>query len=208
LLAQREKIHADTCARGKTMIKAVINVEAPREHVYSILTDYAQYKKWLPGCEESTLVSSSGNTADTKIVINSMKKMTLGLRFEAQPTQALSFRMVSGKDMKSYVGSYRLMDSADGKGTVLITEMEIDAGAMVPKFMVDRIAKKSIDDTGNSLKQYARSLPVTTVPGAKAAGPSKPAEGRRRRAKRILQIVKTPRGYRVWMMGETYDVRG
>jgi carbon monoxide dehydrogenase subunit G len=189
------------------MIKAVINVEAPRDHVYSILTDYAQYRKWLPGCEESNLLSSSGNTAETQITINSMKKMTLGLRFEAQPTQALNFRMIRGKDMKSYVGSYRLMDSADGKGTVVIAEMEIDAGAMVPKFMVDRIAKKSIDDTGNSLKQYAKSLPVTAALAARAAAPSGPAESRKRRAKRVVRITRTREGYRVWMMGETYNIR-
>ncbi len=190
------------------MIKAVLNVEAPRDHVYQILTDYPQYRKWLPGCEKSDLVSSSGNTADTQITINSMKKMTLGLRFEAQPTQALNFRMTSGKDMKAYVGSYRLMDSADGKGTVVIAEMDIDAGAMVPKFMVDRIAKKSIEDTGNALKQYARSLPMKEGIAARAAAAPKAAEGRRRRAKRIVRILKSGDGYRIWMMGETYSIKG
>jgi carbon monoxide dehydrogenase subunit G len=189
------------------MIKAVINVEAPRDHVFSILTDYPLYKKWLPGCEQSDLVSTSASTSDTQITINSMKKMTIGLRFEAQPTQSLSFRMTSGKDLKAYAGSYRLMDSADGRGTVVIAEMEIDAGAMVPKFMVDRIAKKSIEDTGNALKQYARALPQ------KAGGTAKPAaaaaqEGRKRRAKRIVRILRTAAGYQVWMMGETYNIKG
>lgn len=40
------------------MIKAVINLEAPREHVFSILIDYPRYKQWLPGCEQSDVVSS------------------------------------------------------------------------------------------------------------------------------------------------------
>ncbi len=187
------------------MIKAVINVEAPRDHVYAILTDYPQYKKWLPGCERSELVSSSAGTSDTQITINSMRKMTIGLRFEAQPTQSLNFRMTSGKDLKAYAGSYRLMDSADGRGTVVIAEMEIDAGAMVPKFMVDRIAKKSIEETGNALKQYAKSLPAKA--GA-AARPAAPSEGRKRRARRIVRIVKTQSGYKVWMMGESYLIKG
>jgi carbon monoxide dehydrogenase subunit G len=185
------------------MIKAVINVEAPREHVYSILTDYPQYKKWLPGCESSSLLSSSGNVAETEIVVNSMKKMKMGLRFEAQPSQSLQFRMTSGKELKAYSGSYRLMDAADGKGTVVIAEMEIDAGAMVPKFMVDRVAKKSIDDTGNALRQYAKSLPVKAAAAAAPASP-RPGGTKPRRARRLLQVVKTPQGYRVWMAGETY----
>ncbi len=187
------------------MIKAVINIEAPRDHVYQILTDYPLYKKWLPGCEKCDVTATSGNTTDTNIVVNSMKKMKMGLRFEAQPTQLLNFRMVSGTDLKAYSGSYRLMDSADGKGTVVIAEMEIDAS--VPKFMLDRVAKKSIEETGNSLKQYARSVPVQAATSARAAAPSRPAEVRRRRAKRILQVLKTADGYSVWMMGETYKVK-
>jgi carbon monoxide dehydrogenase subunit G len=190
------------------MIKAVINLEAPREHVFAILTDYPRYKKWLPGCEQSDVVSTSGATTDANIVINSMKKMQLVLRFEAQPTQSLNFRMTGGKDMKSYVGSYRLMDAADGAGTVVIAEMEIDAGAMVPKFMVDRIAKKSIDDTGNALKGYVKTVPFQAGAAPKAAAPARTEQARPRRAKRIMQVVKTAEGYRVWMMGETYIIKG
>jgi carbon monoxide dehydrogenase subunit G len=190
------------------MIKAVINLEAPREHVFMILTDYRSYTKWLPGCEQSEIVSTSGETVDTDLVINSMKKMRLGLRFEAQPTQSLSFRMISGKDMKSYAGSYRLMDAADGKGTVVITEMEIDAGAMVPKFMVDRIAKKSIDDTGNALKEYVKKVPPQAGAAPRAAAAARAAVARPRRARRIMQVIKTADGYRVWMHGATYDLKG
>ncbi|HWP84969.1 MAG TPA: SRPBCC family protein, partial [Terriglobia bacterium] len=116
------------------MIKAVINVPAPRTQVFSVLCDYPNYHRWIPGCERCTITASSGNTADTEIVISSMKRIELGVRFEAQPTQALSFRMTKGKDLKAYSGTYRLMDSTDGSGTVVIAEMEIDAGMMVPKF--------------------------------------------------------------------------
>ena len=190
------------------MIKAVINVEAPRHQVYRVLTDYPNYKSWLPGCEQSTLVSSSGNTADTEVVVNSMKKMKMGLRFEAFPTQSLNFKMTSGKELKAYEGSYRLMDAADGKGTVVIAEMDIDAGAMVPRFMVDRIAKKSIDDTGNALKQYILKLPAEAGLGAAAPAAARPAaEGRRRRARKILKVTRTADGYAVWMMGETLFVK-
>jgi carbon monoxide dehydrogenase subunit G len=186
------------------MIKAVINVEAPRQHVFSILTDYSRYKEWLPGCEQSTVVSSGAESTDTEIVINSMKRMRLGLRFEAHPAQSLNFRMISGKDIKSYAGSYRLMDSADGQGTVVIAEMEIDAGAMVPKFMVDRVAKKSIDETGAALKKYVRTIPLQA---GVTAGPGRAVEARARRAKRLIQVIRTEGGYRVWMMGESYVVK-
>jgi carbon monoxide dehydrogenase subunit G len=191
------------------MIKAVINIEAPRNHVFQILTDYPNYRSWLPGCEESNVLTSSGSSTDTEVTINSMKKMKIGLRFDAVPTQTLNFKMISGKDLKAYEGAYRLMDSADGKGTVVIAEMEIDAGAMVPRFMVDRVAKKSIDETGTALKKYAAKVPVTAAATLAARAPSaKPAEAlRHRRARKIIQVTKTSAGYSVWLQGETFAVK-
>jgi uncharacterized protein YndB with AHSA1/START domain len=183
------------------MIKAVINVEAPREQVFTVLTDYPGYKSWLPGCAGSTVTASNGSSTDTEVIVNSMKRMTLGLRFEAVPTQVLNFRMISGKDIKAYSGSYRLMDSADGQGTVVVAELEIDAGPMAPKFLVDRMVKKALDDTGNALKKFVKSMPP-----AKAAAPHAAAApaGKTRRVRHVLRIVKTGEGNRIWFAGQTF----
>ena len=184
------------------MIKAVINIEAPREQVFTILTDYPSYKSWLPGCEASSVTASNGSAVDTEIVVNSMKRMTLGLRFEAVPTQVLNFRMISGKDMKAYAGSYRLMDSADGGGTVVIAELEIDAGPMAPKFLVDRMVKKALDDTGNALKKYVKSMPAQQRAPERAA----PVGEKTRKVRHVLRVVKTPDGNRIWYAGQTFKV--
>ena len=187
------------------MIKAVINVTAPRQQVFSILSDYPNYKRWVPGCEKCSVISSSGSTSETEIVISSMKRIELGVRFEEQQDQALNFRMTKGKDLKAYAGTYRLMDSTDGTGTVVIAELEIDVGKMVPKFMVDKMTRKMMDDTGVALRRYLSSMPpLTARPAATraAAGPAK-----RRRARKIMRVTKTASGYNVWLMGETFSVK-
>lgn len=183
------------------MIKAVINVEAPREQVFTVLTDFPSYKTWLPGCEVSNVTAANGANTDTEIVVNSMKRMTLGLRFEAVPSQILNFRMISGKDIKAYSGSYRLMDSADGLGTVVVAELEIDAGPMAPKFLVDRMVKKALDDTGNALKKYVKSMPPVQAPAhERAAAPA----GKGRRVRHVLRVAKTAEGSRIWFAGQTF----
>ena len=185
------------------MIKAVINVPASRQQVFSVLSDYARYKEWVPGCERCSITSASGNTSETEIVINSMKRIELGVRFEAQPSTALSFRMTKGKELKAYSGTYRLMDSTDGAGTVVIAELEIEVGMMVPKFMVDKMTRKMMDDTGAALRKYIGTAPRIAAPAAAAPPPG----GKRRRARQILRVVKTPTGYSVWMMGETFSIK-
>lgn len=183
------------------MIKAVINVEAPRDQVFTILTDYPAYKSWLPGCESSVITASNGATVDTEVVVNSMKRMTLGLRFEAVPTQVLNFRMISGKDMKAYAGSYRLMDSADGQGTVVVAELEIDAGPMAPKFLVDRMVKKALDETGNALRKFVKSIPpVKAAISERAVSVAEKS----RRVRHVLRVVKTADGNLIWYAGQTF----
>jgi ribosome-associated toxin RatA of RatAB toxin-antitoxin module len=140
------------------MIRAVLHIEASREHVFATLTDYPRYKEWFPGCEHSTIISRTGGSVDAEFIINRMKRVKVWMRFEAQPTRALSFRMISGRDLKSYSGSYRLMDSPDGKGTIVIAEMRIEVAVMVPSFVVNHVARKSIDDTGNSLRRYLKRV--------------------------------------------------
>jgi uncharacterized protein YndB with AHSA1/START domain len=187
------------------MIKTIINIDAPRPQVFRVLTDFVRYQQWLPGCENSKVLSTAGHVTETEITVRTMKTMTMGLRFEAHPEQLLEFRMTSGKDIKAYTGSYRLMDAADGRGTVVIAELQIDAGPLAPRFLVDRMAKKAVDDTGAALRKYLQTLPVEAPtarrrPAFQPGAPLKPA-------KRILRVVKTPSGHQVWYMGQTYRVK-
>ena len=189
------------------MIKAVINVTAPRQQVFAVLSDYPSYTDWVPGCEQCRVTSRSGQSADTQIVINGMRRIELAVRFEAHPNQALSFRMVQGRDLKAYSGTYRLMDSADGKGTVVIAELEIEVGMMVPRFMVDRIARRMIDETGAALRKYVATARMPTGVSAQETRRAAPPETKRRRVRKILRVTKTDGGYSVWLMGETFLVK-
>ena len=76
------------------MVKSVIQVEAPRTRVFSILTDYPRYQEWVAGCTSSTVVNKTDTTTEADVVISGMKRMTLGLRFEAFPEQTINFRPI------------------------------------------------------------------------------------------------------------------
>ncbi|MBI2821143.1 MAG: SRPBCC family protein [Acidobacteria bacterium] len=186
------------------MIKSVMNIEAPRPHVYAILADFSRYNEWLPGCVRSKIVSDSANTVETEFTLSGIKTMTLGLRYLLEPNEHLNYRLVKGKDLKTYEGSWRLMDSADGSGTVVVGEMEMDVGG-VPAFVLARMAKKAIDDVREALRKRARELPVAPPVGTAAAAAAVAPPPRKH--KRILHVMRIGGGYRVWMMGETYFLR-
>ena len=136
------------------MIRSVLHIEAPRDQVFAVLTDYPRYREWFPGCEHSAVVAKMDGSVEAEFVINIVRRVRIGMRFVAQPSRTLSFRMIKGRDLRSYSGSYRLADSADGRGTTLIAEMRVELNSFVPGFVVSHFARRSMDETGASLKRH------------------------------------------------------
>lgn len=185
------------------MVKAAVEVDSSRATVFAILTDFARYPQWVPGCESCTVLSSQGHISTAEIVLNSMKRITLALRFDAEPDQLLKFELISSKDVKGYSGTYKLMNGVNG-GTVLVTEMELDAGALAPKFMVDRMAKSTLAATGEALRKQAKTVqPVTST--AASGGKDVRTEKKTRKNKYLLRVVKTDSGERIWYAGRMFN---
>ena len=190
------------------MTKAVFQIDAPRERLFGIIADFERWKDWFPGCKDMKITADKGNTKQVELTLASLKTITMGLEFDLTPIQLINFRKISGKDVKDYVGSFRLMDASDGAGTVVVGEMEMDAGAMVPKFMVGKVMEKSLKDTADALKARVRTAPPTpkyefeVAPAAvaAAAGPvKKPA-----RRKRLVHVLQSGDGFRVWINGKAH----
>jgi ribosome-associated toxin RatA of RatAB toxin-antitoxin module len=184
------------------MTKSVLNLAYPRELIYKILSDYAAYQEWLPGCRSSKILNENGSTTDVETVVEGMKTLTMELRFESSPHDVLRFSMLKCKELKAYSGEYRLMDAANNKGTVVICEVEMDAGAMVPKFMMDRMIRKVLEEMGQALQVRVKAFSALAV----SSGPKKSDDKKRRR--RILQIANTPSGPRIWYVGKVYTPPG
>lgn len=195
------------------MTKSVFQIDAPKERLYGIISDFERWNEWFPGCKDAKIVSDKGNSKQVEITLASVKTITMGLEFDLTPTQLINFRKYSGKDVKDYVGSFRLMNASDGAGTVVMGEMEMDAGAMVPKFMVGRIMEKSLQQTAEALKQRVHTAPPTPKFEVEAAAPSAaagegaaaaPAHAAPARRKRMVHVIQSGEGYRVWLMGRTH----
>lgn len=184
------------------MIRNTVFIPAPRQLVFSVLTDYPKYIEWLPGCERCSVTSVKGISTYTRIVLNMARRLQLDLRFDAESDHILRFELTDARELKTYAGSYRLVDAADRKGTVLFTELDVEVRSF-PRFLTDGVARKSVEQAGMALHQYIGKMP--RAESAVTAEPVNPAV--RRRARRVLQIVREPAGYRIWFMGNIMTVK-
>ena len=130
------------------------------------------------------------------MVVNTIRKLRVGVRFEAEPDQQLRFELVSGKDLRKYSGFYRFVTAADGKGTVMFAELALEVPSM-PQFVTDSMARKALGQLSAAFKNYVEKLPGAGAGDAEASQVDAAAPAAPRRARRLLQIVKRPGGYRV-----------
>jgi carbon monoxide dehydrogenase subunit G len=196
------------------LTKAVFQIDAPKDRLFGIIADFPRWSEWFPGCKEAKVVSDKGNTKQVELTLAGIKTLTLGLEFDLTPTQLINFRKYSGKDVKDYAGCFRLMNASDGAGTVVMGEMEMDAGSLVPKFMVGKIMEKSLGQTAEALKARVLTAPPGPVyENAQAVAPPAapggavgvaPAQVVPVRRKRMVHVIQSGNGYRVWLMGKTH----
>jgi uncharacterized protein YndB with AHSA1/START domain len=187
------------------MLRNTIYIPASRERVYEALTAFADYPVWVPDCEQCTVLSSSGPATIVDMSVGGARRMRMGIRYQGVPGQSLQFEKVSGKDLKTYFGHYRLVAAEDGIGTVVFSEAEIEV-ASVPRFLTDGLAKKSLDKGGLALKKRVEKLVAadrTAMASQATALPHRAPV----RARRLLQIVKMPKNYRIRLLGEVFTVK-
>jgi carbon monoxide dehydrogenase subunit G len=141
------------------MTKSVFQIDAPKDRLFGIMADFERWSEWFPGCKEAKIVTDMRTSLQVQITLFSVKTITMGLEFNLTPTELIIFRKYSGEDVKHYCGSFRLTNASDGVGTVVMCEMEMDAGTMVPKFMVGRIMETSLAQTAEALKARVHTAP-------------------------------------------------
>ena len=183
------------------MVKIATQINWERAEVYAVLSNFANYPKWFPGCEGMVIHSSADNTTVVDITLSGLKKTVMNLKYVCEPDVLIKFELVKPGDVNAYVGSYRLMNADSGTGVVLVQEVDLDAGA--PKFIVDRMMKKSLEACGAALIKMAKERPASAPAGGGAS--AAPVAAKKKRARCLLRVVKTDSGEeQIWYGGKTF----
>ena len=184
------------------MVKVASQINWGRAEVYGMLSDFANYPKWFPSCESMVIHSSADNVTVADLTVMGMKKTTMCLKYTCEPDVLIKWELVKPGDINGYVGSYRLMNSESGSGVVLVQEADMDAGA--PKFIVDRMMKKSLEECATALNKLAKSRPAA-APAAGGGVSAEPATPKKKRPRTVLRVVKTESGEeQIWYGGKTF----
>jgi len=133
----------------KQFVTAGIRINAPREEVWKLITDFDLYPGFFPEVETVTVVKHEGNAWD---VLHKLKsgmsvlplRFAYTLRFVLEPPGRMTWTLVGG-DLKYSEGSWELFPVEGGKETLAFYRISysiVPKGFLV-KTVVNYVSEKS-----------------------------------------------------------------
>ena len=166
--------------RGVYTVMARFLVDQPPSVALTVLTDYEQIPRFMPGVRTSIVRErGAGRAVVEQEAVSGMmmfsKRVHLVLEIEEQP-DALTFRDRCGRSFVRYEGAWRLSHQ-DGR-TAITYELTAEPSFDVPGFLLKRLLRR---DSGQMIAhlrreiaaQGASSTPIGPEPSVNGIGPAK-----------------------------------
>jgi ribosome-associated toxin RatA of RatAB toxin-antitoxin module len=175
---------------------AQLNVSAAMLH--SVFADVEGWPEWLPGVESVVVHDRSES-----LMVVEIDGYYMGQRmhsfFECRIDERSIVQHQTKGRLKRWDTHWRFFEPADGRGTTLGCEIEMDAGligALVPQRFTNRFIDRVFSDTVANLKRRVGEL---------IASPSRSTEPEADTAT-LLEVFDTPIGYEVLVGGRRLNL--
>lgn len=156
---------------------------APPAEVAAVLADYARYREWLPGVEQSRVLAAEGDVAVVELAAPARPPLVLET-VRASATSLL-FRQVDRYRRSGLAGRIELAPGAHGG------ETRVQAAATWAAGWLDFRASRRLRER---LEHALTALETRLAAGAAGAVPV--------RRRKLLEVVRTPHALELRLPGE------
>ena len=142
-------------------LRASFAVAAPRERIWTVLLDYANFLKIFPDIRDIRVLTQDQQGAQVEYWVNAMvsKYHYVLYRHYDEPGRRLSWTQVAG-DWKRMEGSWAIHETPRSDVQMLVYESYIDIGGIVPKALVRMEAMRKVRAMGERLRNWIEGRPM------------------------------------------------
>lgn len=134
-----------------------IEINAPIETVYAIITDYAKYPEFLDDVKAVKVLSQGGGAARIEQTLSLVKEVTMTLKLTEVPNTSVSWVTEGGsRFLKKNDGGWKLEDLGGGR-TRATYGLDVEVGVWVPKKIVDSLTGSTLPKTLEAFKARAEA---------------------------------------------------
>jgi len=123
-----------------------IEIDASVERIREVILDLETYPEWADGVTsiEVTDRDEQGRPRDAVFHVDArVFQTTYTLRYDLSDTQAITWKLIDGRDLRQLDGSYTF-EKTD-RGVRVIYSLEVDVALPLPGFLKKRGAKHILD---------------------------------------------------------------
>jgi hypothetical protein len=146
---------------GVPGLQASFVVTAPREHIWAVLLDYANFPAIFPDIHSIRVLTHDQQGARVEYRVHAVvsKLHYVLYRHYVEPGRRLTWTRVAG-DLKRLEGSWEICDTPRSGVQMLIYESYIDIGSIVPKALVRLEAMRKARQMGERLRNWIEGRPM------------------------------------------------
>lgn len=138
----------------KTEQTVIIN--APIEHVFSVIRDYESYPEFLPEMAVVEVLERNETTARVRFELELIMRISYVLALEETPPRGVSWRLDEAKMLAYNAGEWRLR-SVDADRTEATYSLDIKLHGLVPRSVSEKLTQKNLPETLERFKSRAES---------------------------------------------------
>jgi hypothetical protein len=143
-------------------LRASFAVAAPRERIWAVLLDYANFPKMFPDIHDLRVLTQDPQGDQVEYWVNAVvsKYHYVLYRHYDEPGRRLTWTRVAG-DLKRMEGSWEIHDTPRSDVQMLVYESYIDIGGVVPKALVRMEAMRKAREMGERLRSWIEGHPMS-----------------------------------------------
>jgi ribosome-associated toxin RatA of RatAB toxin-antitoxin module len=170
-------------------------IDAPKDVVQFVLTDFERWPDWMPGVQEVTILETDGVETNLEVRHHQFGRNFLQKqRCWIEPDGLRQFQ-ISGQ-FKKWESRWRIVAPPDGEGTTVSCRMEVDpgfVGRLLPSGVWRGFLDRLFEDCLIGIEAQAQAL--TERPETAPADHDV-----------LLQVFETDAGLEVWVEGRRFLV--
>ncbi len=173
-------------------VRASARLQSTREELYSILVDFGRYSRWLPGLEQSRILTREGDVTVAELSGRRFSDRTYNLELIRSAPETVIFRQIDCLGRPEISGQWRVGETELDLGTATAV-VHLQARVDTPMLRLDsrRRIRSGLHAALDALAARRRQLA--------SARPTAEADRRK-----VLEVVRDAAGLKVWYLGESF----
>jgi len=179
--------------------KHSVSIQATKEQVFSVLTDYRHYEVYMEDCIHSRVNFRESDIVVAEFISPALMNGVYQLEFVHNPPNSVIYKQIdqfAGASQTGVFGSWEIMDSDNTDEVILTGTMHLKTGWW--KKHTDR--KKAETILQSRLQSIRDEVMYKYKSGAiEHISPSEKGK--------VLEIIRRGNNIEVWLLGQQYELR-